>query len=110
MTKEVDNRESEDEKAARGLYSKQIGTAIKGLTPASTGWVLAIVIIVTVIQVVNLLENNTQSVVLASFIEGMHANSNESTRRHQEVIKDLVNTIEAQADRCAGILRRQHNE
>lgn len=105
-----DAPKDEGGKEGGGLYSKQIGTAIKGLTPASTGWVLAIVIIVTVIQVSNLLENNTRSVVLASFIEGMHANSKESTRRHQEVIKDLVNTIEAQADRCAGILRRQHNE
>ena len=84
--------------------ASEMGTeAIKKMAPASTGWILAAVILMlgltAMILGTNYMSNATRSKSIADFFVMVESNRAEENRRLQEQNETLANAIARQADR-----------
>ena len=85
---------------------------IGSMTPASTGWLLAVVVMFIVLLAANYMDSTRQAESLRTYLDNEHKlrevdtkNRSEQMRRCQEIVKELTDTIARQSDRLSRTTR-----
>jgi hypothetical protein len=73
----------------------------KGLAPASSGWILAVVLIVACIEVVNYLETRKRYEGTYAYFEALETNRSTENRRLSEALHDCSDTLGRLAEKRA---------
>ena len=71
----------------------------KGLAPARSGWILAVVLIVAVIEVTNYFEAHQRNTGTVAYFETLEANRSNENRRLSEALKGCGETLGRIAER-----------
>jgi len=71
----------------------------KGLAPARSGWILAVVLIVAVIEVTNYFEAYQRNIGTVGYFEILEANRSNENRRLSEALKGCGETLGRIAER-----------
>jgi len=71
----------------------------KGLAPARSGWILAVVLIVTVIEVTNYFEAYQRNTGTVAYFETLEANRSNENRRLSEALKGCGEALGRIAER-----------
>jgi hypothetical protein len=71
----------------------------KGLAPARSGWILAVVLIVTIIEVTNYFEAHQRSTNMVAYFENLESNRSNENRRLSEALKGCGETLGRIAER-----------
>lgn len=71
----------------------------KGLTPARSGWVLAVVLVIGIIEVINYLEARERGENTVTYFESLEANRSNENRRLAEALRGCGETLGRIAER-----------
>jgi hypothetical protein len=97
---------SPQERLADKDWASVASEGVKGLTPAASGWVLAIVIMFLGMTFMNYLGTDRQAKHLGNYLTLLEQNRAQELRRTQEALMEMTRTVAREAERL-GRMRQQ---